>query len=479
MNVNTEKNTKKSYVTTGLIIVLLSFLVSITGISFYLLYRDTIYNGVTIENIDVGGLDINEARKKISSHFDSKASKEIQFVYGIKTWNINSADLGYSYDYTRSLNEAYQVGREGNYFERLKIILSLYKEAYNINLTPIYDYGKLDGLIYKIKRDIDQHTRNAAIVRKNGAFEITDEKIGLKLNEDRTKQLLVEKINDLKYDKDVSIDLPVESEPPKITSEILSTIHDILGSYSTTFSASNKTRSKNISIAAGAINGTLLMPGDVFSFNEVVGPRSRERGYQDAPVIFNGELVEGLGGGVCQVSSTIYNAVLLSDMKVVERIKHTIPSTYVPKGRDATVSFGVLDFKFQNNRSYPIYIDSYTRGNQMFINVYGNKTNNRVIKIHTVENEMVKRPLEMKYDSNMLLGQERIEEEGRDGYRVTTYKIIYENGVEVSREQISKDYYKPKKQIIVKGTKKPPKVINKIEEEEKQKPEEEAGTESM
>lgn len=479
MNTNMEKKPKKSYVITGLIIVLLSFLILTTGLSFYLLYRDTIYHGITIENIDIGGLAFYEANQKIANHFDDKnLEARIHFVYADRTWTVSNDEFGYSYDYTKALNEAYEVGRQGNYFERLSTIISLYKKNQNINLLPIYDSSKIDAILYNIKMDIDQPTEDATINRKNGIFVIADEKIGLKLNANKTKSLLNSRINELKYDKDINIDLQVESEFPRITSESLSTIQDLLGSYSTTFNVSNASRSQNITLAAKAINGIVLMAGDIFSFNDVVGPRSREKGYLDAPVIFNGELVEGLGGGVCQASSTIYNAALLSDLKIVERIKHSIPSLYVPKGRDATVSYGLLDFKFQNNQSHPIYIESYTKGDQMVINIFGRRTNNRIVKIHTVENEFIKRTVETKLDSELLYGQERIEQEGRDGYRVTTYKIVYENNIEVSREQVSKDYYKPRNEIVVKGTKKPPEVTNNAEENTEQKEDQEAGTET-
>jgi len=467
LNINTEKKIRKSQVATGLIIVLLSFLVSTTGISFYLLQRSTMYSGVTIDHIDVGGLVINEAQNKITTHFDNQNLEGgIQFSYGDSTWDMNTEDMGLTYDYTRALNEAYNVGRQGNYYERLKEIISLYRKPHNIELIPIYDNERLDAFLYNMERNINQLPKDATIIRYNGKFVIADEKVGQKLNTNKAKAMLTEKIMDLKFDKRVGIDLSVETESPRITSEVLSTIDQLLASYSTTFNASNTSRTKNIALSAKAINGTLLMPGDVFSFNEVVGPRSREQGYQDAPVIFNGELVEGVGGGVCQVSSTIYNAVLLSDLKIVERVKHSIPSTYVPKGQDATVSFGVLDFKFQNDFPNPIYIETFTKGNQMHINIYGNRTDSKSVRITSIENEVVKRAVEVKYDNAMLQGQERIEQEGRDGYRVTTYKTTLENGKEVSKEQISKDYYRPQTKIIVKGTKKPPKEIEKTENKE-------------
>jgi vancomycin resistance protein YoaR len=229
-----------------------------------------------------------------------------------------------------------------------------------------------------------------------------------------------------------------------------------LGEYTTQFTAGNKNRTQNIHLASKTINGTVLMPGEIFSFNEKVGPRTASRGYQNAPVIFKGELVDGLGGGICQVSSTIYNAILLSNLNIVERINHSIPSTYVPKGRDATVSYGVLDFKFQNILSQPIYVESFIRGNLLTVKVYGQKIGNKVVRIESREDQVVKRTVEVKFDPNMYQGEEKIEQEGRDGYRITTFKVVLENGVEIERKQITKDYYKPQNQIILKGTKKRP-----------------------
>ncbi|WZL71791.1 VanW family protein [Clostridiaceae bacterium 35-E11] len=472
MDTDAKNKLFKPNVVTGLMIVLLSFLILITAISFFLLYKDTIYSGVMIENADVGGLSIREARDKIEEHFEGllKTGK-IQFAYGDGRWNIESSDIGYTFDYTKALNEAYEVGRQGNYFERLQQIILLYKAPESIQLLPIYDHGKLDAALYDISKDIDKPGKDATITRKNGKFIITDEKIALKLNINKTKNLLTEALKNYKYQNEVVIELPVETIPPKITSESLSLINDLLGVYVTTFNAGNQSRTHNIILAAREMNGTVLMPGEIFSFNKIVGPRTKDRGYQDAPVIFKGELVEGLGGGVCQASSTLYNAVLLSNLKVVERIKHTIPSSYVPKGQDATVSYGVLDFKFENSSPRPIYVESYVHKNRMTVKLYGQRLDNKVVKVHSQENEVIKRPIEIKYDDQLLQGEERIEQKGRDGYKVTTYKLIYENNVLVKKERISSDYYKPQKQIIVKGIKKPP--VKSTKEQKNEQAEEE------
>ncbi|MDF2546258.1 MAG: hypothetical protein K0R93_1156 [Anaerosolibacter sp.] len=457
METKVKHKTKKSHIVTGLIIVLFSFLISTTGISFFLLYRDTIYNGVTIENVDVGSLSVLEAQKKIQEHFEKSIDQQtLSLVYGDKRWDINGRDIGYSYDYTKVANDAYQVGRDGSYFERLQKIVSLYKVPYNLELVPILDQSKLEGIILDIRKNIDQPSQDATIKKVDGRFHITQEKVGLKVDIERLKELISKELKNNYRQGAVLVDIPVESASPRITSESLSYIQDLLGEYTTQFTAGNMNRTQNINLASKTINGTVLMPGEIFSFNEKVGPRTASRGYQNAPVIFKGELVDGLGGGICQVSSTIYNAILLSNLNIVERINHSIPSTYVPKGRDATVSYGVLDFKFQNILAQPIYIESFIRGNLLTVKVYGQKIDNKVVRIESREDQVVKRTVEVKFDPNMYQGEEKIDQEGRDGYRITTFKVVLENGVEIERKQITKDYYKPQNQIIIKGTKKRP-----------------------
>ncbi len=448
-------------------IVLVSFFISFIVISLIILCRNTIYKGIKIEEIDVSGLSTVEAKQKIEKHFDKhRTDGNIQFIYGEKEWNIQSREISYSYDYVKASKEAYDFGRKGNFFVRITKVVSLYKNPYIIKLNPVYDTEKLDKITKNLKNEIDKPPQDAQISRQGGGFAIKDEQIGLKLNIEELKILIKKELKNLKYTNEVKVELPVEILSPRITSESLSTIEDLLGSYTTKFNANNKNRTQNIKLAAKAISGTILMPGDVFSFNDVVGPRTKNRGYQDAPVIIKGETIDGLGGGVCQVSSTLYNAVLLSGSKVLERARHSIPSAYVPKGRDATVSYGSIDFKFQNNFMQPIFLESYVYSNLLTINIYGKKTGNKTVKIHSVEDDIIKKSVEIRYDSNLPQGQQRIKQRGRDGYKITTYKIIYENGVEISKEQVSKDYYRPQTQIIVKGTKKQP--IKNIPQEPKE-----------
>ena len=179
--------------------------------------------------------------------------------------------------------------------------------------------------------------------------------------------------------------IPVEITQPEKTTQwfIDNKLSYTLGSFSTVYNAGNYERSHNIALAAQKINGLVLMPGEQFSFNGVVGQRSAQTGFKTAKVYQGGEIVDGIGGGICQVSTTLYNAVLYADLKIVYRTNHSMPVSYVPSGRDATVSYGSIDFKFSNNQSYPVKLGCSASNGRLTCSVYGIKLQNKKVEITT------------------------------------------------------------------------------------------------
>lgn len=223
----------------------------------------------------------------------------------------------------------------------------------------------------------------------------------------------------------------------------------LIASYTTKYDASNTNRSGNLKIAANKINGTVLMPGEEFSFNEVVGKRTIEDGYTNAKIYENGQVVDGLAGGICQISSTLYNAVLLANLEITERRNHSYTTSYVPAGRDATVVYGTQDFKFKNSRTYPIKIEANVANGIVEFNVHGIKEEVEYeIKIIPVTTQTI--PYETEYVPTPTLapGQQVVTQSGHSGYKVTTYKEMRLGGVVVSKDVISNDTYKPMKTII-------------------------------
>ncbi len=222
-----------------------------------------------------------------------------------------------------------------------------------------------------------------------------------------------------------------------------------VSSFTTKYDASNINRSGNLKISADKINGTVLMPGEEFSFNEVVGKRTIEDGYKNAKIYENGQVVDGLAGGICQISSTLYNAVLLANLEVTERRNHSFTSTYVPAGRDATVVYGTQDFKFKNSRTYPIKIEAKVENGIAEFKIYGIKEELEYnIKIIPVTTQTI--PYETQYvpDPTLAPGQQVVKQAGHSGYKVTTYIEKRIGGAVVSKTVLSNDTYKAMKAIV-------------------------------
>lgn len=223
----------------------------------------------------------------------------------------------------------------------------------------------------------------------------------------------------------------------------------LISSFSTKYDASNINRSTNLAIAANKINGKVLMPGEVFSYNKVVGKRTVEEGYRDAKIYADGGVVDGLAGGICQISSTLYNAVLLANLEIVERRNHSYTTSYVAAGRDATVVYGAIDFQFRNSRSYPIKIEASVKNGIAEFKIHGMQEENEYeIKIIPVTTASIPYTTQYVQDPNLVPGQQVVTQAGHAGYKVTTYIEKKLNGEVVSKEVLSNDTYSPMKTII-------------------------------
>lgn len=228
---------------------------------------------------------------------------------------------------------------------------------------------------------------------------------------------------------------------------------DLLSSFSTSFTSSDYSRSTNISLATKKLDGVVIMPGETFSYNQTVGQRTIAAGFKAAPAYSNGQVVQEVGGGICQVSSTLYNAVLYSNLEIVERTNHGFKPSYVKPGLDATVSWGGPDFKFKNNRNYPVRIRTDSSGKILRIYIYGLKTDNDyTVSLDAQYVSNVPYKTVYQNDSSLRSGQSRVIESGSNGCKTATYKNLYDsNGNLVSSECISRDTYNPHNRIIAVG----------------------------
>ena len=291
-------------------------------------------------------------------------------------------------------------------------------------------------------------------------FEIVDYRIhivphviGKKFDQDEARKI----ISNHRVEQE-EFEIPLVIKEPVITKEVLEQqlFQDKMASYTTSFNAGNVPRSHNIALAASKISEAVLGSGDTFSYNEVVGERTLEAGYQNAHVYLGDEIVDGIGGGICQVSTTLYNAVLFSDLKVDKRVNHSMTVGYVPVGQDAAVAYGLIDFKFTNDTGWPIKLVSEVdvKKGKITFDIFGtNETPEKTIEIESTVLKTIPFPTEYVDEPELEKGKTEIKQNGGNGYEVETYKVIKQNGKVVSKELISRSNYRPIKQIEKKGIK--------------------------
>lgn len=265
--------------------------------------------------------------------------------------------------------------------------------------------------------------------------------------------------------------IPLKIIKPDITTDKIGSeaFPDLLATFSTKYDASNKARSTNLSLASEKINGTVIMPEETFSYNKVVGERTIAAGYKEAKVFENGKVVDGLGGGICQISSTLYNTVVLANLEIVSRRNHQFTTSYVAAGRDATVVYGSTDFEFKNTRTYPVKLKCSVKNGIAQIDLYGLKEEVEYqIKIQPSVIEVIEPKTKYQEDFSLESGKEKVIQKGSKGYKTVTYKIFYLDGKIVKKEILSKDTYNPMERIIKKGMKEPVKFTGTEEPIEQQ-----------
>ncbi|MBX4258286.1 VanW family protein [Clostridium estertheticum] len=445
---------KKAIIIIGVLILFSTF--TFSGYSYIRVkYWDSlILPGVKIENEDLTGKTRKEAQTIINDKYASEVmKKKITIVTDEKKYIIDYKMLEAKYNVDQTVEQALTYGKDRNMFQKYKAIT--HPVSKQIKLTFEYNDKAVDKILKGIAKDIDKKAKNATITKDSGEqFVVTNDVIGKQLEVDKLKTDIKIKIDAGVSKDDDYIKAAVKDIKPKISEAALKTVNTRISRYTTNFGSSSEGRATNIALATGSINGKLLMPGDVFSFNDVVGERTALRGYKAAGVIIGDKLEQGLGGGICQVSSTLYNAMLSTSIVSVERIHHTISSGYIPKGQDATVDYGNLDYKFKNTFEYPIYIEGFLSNGNIHFNIYSNSTlTKRTYEIVNEVSEPTDPKTETIKDPTMYRGQSEIVKTGYAGFKVKVTRKTYENGNLVNTEIINQDTFHVINEVKKVGTK--------------------------
>ena len=409
-----------------------------------------IHRGVRVEDVDVSNLSKDEALKEVSKITGERINnKKINFHYGDRDLPIALKDFGYSLNLEDAVNEAYNLGRSKGLFSNYLDIISSLIFKKNIIADSSFDEGKKDAVLTNLAREIHKKPLDAhPIFNEDGTITIAKSEKGRYLDLNEAKGLLNK---DMLHEE--KIGLPVYDTEPKIQSDYYQGIDKVLGDFSTDYSSSIKNRKENIKIASEKFNNMKLNPGDEISFNDIVGEISEATGFKNATVIVGGEYENGIGGGICQVSTTLYNSLILSDLEIVERHNHSRPINYVDLGTDAAVARGYKDLKFKNNTKNPIIILAEADGQKLDFKVLGNSAD-RDYKVKIIPQRLgvVSPDVKTTYSDSIPEGETVVKESGKNGYSYKTYKEVVKNGEVVEKKEISKSYYVPKSKVLVVGT---------------------------
>ena len=439
--------------------------------------EDTFYYGVHVDNVHIGGLTMSEARQVLEQN--AAASNE-QFSLAVtidgKTWRITQNELPLQRNIDAVLGEAYAIGRQGSMDTLSSSITPFearYQHAQFVNQQGAYLYTEITydkatarALAETLANRNSVQASNASIYSFDFAtrsFQFMPEQVGQEISSDEIYHYIVAYMDAHNYNG--TITLSTRTVTPEVTVATLSQNYGLISSYTTsTESITGYNRTKNIELSCAAISGRVVQPGETFSFNEATGFRSIEKGYLKAGAIVQGTTADETGGGVCQTSSTLFNAVALAGMEIVSVWPHAWPSTYVDPGRDATVDWQSwqslsesTDFKFKNSSPYPIYIVAYVTGSnynracKCTVEIYGVSLNDGIeitIATNLVSSSPTPEEIEYELDPSLPYGTEEVVRKARPGYKYETWRIYYQNGYEVKREKLRTANYRTYTQKI-------------------------------
>ncbi|NLZ82699.1 MAG: hypothetical protein GX915_03435 [Clostridiales bacterium] len=414
-----------------------------------------ISNGVYIDEVNVSQMTKDEAAIAVDNFIQSLQQKEIIITVGDKSARATLGDMGYSYDLKDSIDQAYTIGRTGNLIKRYKEIKDIEQGNKVFPIEFSMDDSKLKEFIAKEVGVFNVAPINASVKRKSGQFVYTDHIVGSKVNVDLTSDTIMNIIL-YNWDRtDINVQAFTEEDMPEYTREDVEKIDSIRGSFSTEYKSSAEGRAANLANGAKLINNAVIYPDETFSGYEYLTPFTPANGYYSAGAYAQGKVIDSIGGGACQVTTTLYNAVLFAELDIVERAAHSMTISYADLGRDAAIAGTYKDLKFINSTDYPILIEAYTKGRKITFNIWGHddRKDKRRVDFVTIVKSETKPPADVvTKDSTKPVTYRKVTQSAHTGYKAELYKIIYNDGVEVSRTLVNNSSYMPAPRYVTIGT---------------------------
>ena len=410
---------------------------------------------VYIGDVDVSGMTKEEAERAIDSYMDTMQNQVFTLTTGDKQIQVSAEDMGITVADTDVLiEEALNIGKTGNLIARYKDKKDLEKEPKRFEVTFHANEDKVETLLGVNEDNLNQEAVNCGLKRENGAFTIIDGANGIEVNTAESVNAIQEYLQQEWKGENATISLVTKVTEPQGTKEELSKVKDVLGSFHTDYSSSAAGRAKNVNNGAELINGSVIYPGEQFSVYEAVSPFDAEHGYELAGSYENGTTVQTYGGGICQVSTTLYNAVILSELQIDERYNHSMIVNYVKPSMDAAIAGTSKDLKFTNSTDAPIYIEGYTSGGQLYFTIYGEETRpaNREVIYESETLSKTEPGTTLRADGSHGIGYFATLSSSHTGYTAKLWKVVKVNGVEESRTEFNSSRYNPSNRVLAVGT---------------------------
>ena len=408
--------------------------------------RNVFYQNTFVDGVDVSGMTMEQASHLLEEQAAQRsAGFAITIAHGGQTWPIDSSQVLIGAKYDAALRFAYAYARSGSLQQRIADMRAV--ETHGMFLTSEWGYDriKVRELTDQIADAITQPAADARLTAfdpMGKTFVSEPERSGIEADEDRLFADVTAALDAQQYG--ATIQVHTYERHPRLRQADIAGMFGLMAGF-TTATTKDQDRNMNIALSAQAINGRVVLPGETLSFNDCTGQRTPAKGYREAAAIAGGQLIDATGGGVCQTSSTLFNAVVRADLEIVTRSPHAWPSVYVPRGEDAAVDWPRLDFVFRNNSEYPVFIVAWYAEQKVAVEIYGKKLPaGQTIDLVSVTTKETQPSNEVLYTRipEMASGAQKVAKEKRTGYQVDTYKVYYQDGTEAERSRLWRTEYK-------------------------------------
>ncbi len=413
----------------------------------------TLPDGFFVGEVSLGGMTEEQARQAIAAEAGRLSGRRITLDIAGNPSSVTAEKLGVSWSNEDVVEKAMDQISSGNLVRQYMVRKDTEKNPVRIPLETRVDEGKVESFVKSQTEGLMAEPQNASIIRVDGAFQITPGVSGKVVDVAATKMALDQALLNQAGDEVIAAAVVAERQPD-IVEEDLASIGDVLGTFTTDFSSSGSSRSGNLSNGASKINGHVLMPGETLSGYECMHPFTTANGYYTAAAYEGGRVVDSIGGGVCQIATTLYNAALRAELEITQRQNHSMVVGYVKPSMDAAIAGTVKDIQITNNYSTPIYVEGYTENRKLTFTIYGKETRpeNRTVEYvsETLSSISPGAPAE-QVDPSMAPGSRRQVQSAHRGVKSRLWKVVTVDGVETERTLLHTDTYNASKAIVLVG----------------------------